>query len=263
MKDKTFIQEALTHISLAAAELPCEADQYADEEHRMLYSEIMFLMRLCHEYVEVADGRDAQCFGTYGLRIDPVKMTAEEIVEHISDYQLAKSQGLLLTDEEKEMWNQDPRTVAEMTEELKCRGTDCDAVHGVGHSQACEDEHHALTFGPLSDSDFAPVSDYVDTSKGYRKNGGKPQLSMILEARVSLIGCARVLEFGAVKYARGDWRKGLDMNETMDSLLRHVAAYMSGEYLDPESGLPHIDHIHCNALFLGEHTNRETGDGRL
>lgn len=99
--------------------------------------------------------------------------------------------------------------------------------------------------------------------KGHRLNAGKPMLSMILGARKALIGIARVLEFGAIKYARDDWKKGLDPLETMDSLLRHASAYCDGEYLDPESGLPHVDHIACNALFISHHTNRDTGDGML
>ena len=89
-------------------------------------------------------------------------------------------------------------------------------------------------------------------SKGTRYNEGKTQLSMILEARNALNGCAKVLEFGKAKYDRGNWRNGLNHTETCDSLLRHLSAYLSGEDLDPESELPHVDHVLCNALFLAE-----------
>ena len=89
-------------------------------------------------------------------------------------------------------------------------------------------------------------------SKGTRYNDGKEQLSMILEARNALYGCAKVLEFGKAKYDRGNWRNGLNHTETCDSLLRHLSAYLSGEDLDPESELPHVDHVLCNALFLAE-----------
>lgn len=88
--------------------------------------------------------------------------------------------------------------------------------------------------------------------QGLRYNDGKPELSFILEARHALTGLARVLEHGAKKYSRGNWRKGLPHTEIMDSMLRHIAAYMSGEDIDPESELPHADHILCNALFLSE-----------
>ncbi len=85
-----------------------------------------------------------------------------------------------------------------------------------------------------------------------RFNEGKPQYSLLdlqcLEPGV------RVLEFGAKKYARDNWKKGMDVTKILDSLLRHIAALRSGELTDPESGLSHIGHIQCNALFLGNVT---------
>lgn len=88
---------------------------------------------------------------------------------------------------------------------------------------------------------------------GDRKNTGKAPISMVLEAKHALIGVAQVLGFGAAKYARGNWRKGLKHTTTADSLVRHLSAYLAGEDLDPESGLPHVDHVLANALFLAEH----------
>lgn len=66
----------------------------------------------------------------------------------------------------------------------------------------------------------------------------------------SLEDMVRVLEFGAKKYDTDNWKKGLPTKEIVESMLRHIYAYLDGEDLDPESGLPHIGHIQCNALFL-------------
>ena len=66
----------------------------------------------------------------------------------------------------------------------------------------------------------------------------------------ALEGVSAVLAFGAKKYAADNWAKGLSWRETMGSLLRHVLALLRGEDTDPESKLPHVDHMLCNALFL-------------
>jgi hypothetical protein len=89
-----------------------------------------------------------------------------------------------------------------------------------------------------------------------RHNTGKSQLSLILEADVAIKGMCSVFEFGVKKYSRGNWKKGLPENEIIDSLLRHLMAYYDGEILDSESGLPHIDHVTCNAVFLATFGNR-------
>jgi len=89
--------------------------------------------------------------------------------------------------------------------------------------------------------------------KAMRFNEGKVQLSYMMDADVAMKGMCKVMTFGAEKYARGNWKNAMDIQEVMDSLLRHMMAYNNGEVLDPESGLPHIDHIMCNAVFLATH----------
>lgn len=67
--------------------------------------------------------------------------------------------------------------------------------------------------------------------------------------QLPLEDCIRVLEFGCKKYSAHNWKKGLKVTESLDSFTRHFRAYCSGEELDPESGLPHIGHMLCNAMF--------------
>lgn len=54
-----------------------------------------------------------------------------------------------------------------------------------------------------------------------------------------------------IKTGNNNWKGGLKVTEVIESMQRHINALMRGENNDPESGLPHIGHIQCNAMFLG------------
>ena len=85
-------------------------------------------------------------------------------------------------------------------------------------------------------------------SQGARYNNGKIRWSLLsIPALQELV---KVLEFGAKKYDSWNWSKGLSWTDTYDSLQRHLQAWMRGEDRDPETGLSHIAHVLCNAMFL-------------
>lgn len=88
--------------------------------------------------------------------------------------------------------------------------------------------------------------------RGSRFNTGKLRMDLI--DQLAMEGLAAVLTKGAVKYNAHNWRAGLPYTETVASMLRHVAKFMQGEDIDPETGLPHVDHIQCNAMFLSNMT---------
>ncbi len=67
-----------------------------------------------------------------------------------------------------------------------------------------------------------------------------------------LFGVGRVLTFGAKKYAAHNWRKGLQQSRLLGATLRHVLAYLGGEDLDQETGLPHLHHASCCLMFASE-----------
>jgi hypothetical protein len=85
------------------------------------------------------------------------------------------------------------------------------------------------------------------SSTGLRFNTGKPRWSLMHYK--SMEPMIRVLMFGAEKYDDHNWMKGLNPTEILECMQRHLAALMDGEKNDKESGLPHIGHIMCNAMF--------------
>lgn len=95
-------------------------------------------------------------------------------------------------------------------------------------------------------------------NKALRFNKGKPKWSLVHYK--SLEPLVRVLETGANKYSRNNWKLGLDRDEILDSLQRHLAALMDGEEFDEESELPHVGHIMANAMFLQYYSDIEKVD---
>lgn len=83
---------------------------------------------------------------------------------------------------------------------------------------------------------------------GARYNEGK--LRWGLMSWPALREVVRVLEFGAKKYAAWNWTKGLSWSDCFSSLQRHLLAWYEGEDRDPETGLSHMAHVACNAMFL-------------
>jgi hypothetical protein len=90
-----------------------------------------------------------------------------------------------------------------------------------------------------------------------RFNEGKVDLTLIDPTASE--GLARVLEFGANKYSRDNWRKGLPELNILASIARHYSELLKGNQTDTDSGLPHIDHIAANAMFLSYYQKMEIG----
>ena len=87
-----------------------------------------------------------------------------------------------------------------------------------------------------------------NAKQALRYNEGKLQWSMI--DFKSLEGMVRVLEMGAKKYSKDNWKLGMPVTQVCESLMRHLFAYMSGEDTDPESGESHMSHVLVNAMFV-------------
>lgn len=95
---------------------------------------------------------------------------------------------------------------------------------------------------------------------GLRYNKGKPKWGLVHWE--SLRPMVEVLQFGANKYAPGNWMKPMDKREILESLARHLFALLDGEEYDKESGIHHIGHIQCNALFYAYHNQKTINNGK-
>lgn len=95
------------------------------------------------------------------------------------------------------------------------------------------------------------MSDYKPKRNQEAKaDAGKLMLELIPPEAFEALG--RVLTYGAQKYGANKWQTIDDAKERYKgALLRHYVAFQrepSGK--DKESGLLHIEHVFCNAMFL-------------
>ena len=76
---------------------------------------------------------------------------------------------------------------------------------------------------------------------------------------------AEVMELGARKYGRYNWRsQHVDATTYYNAIFRHLAAWVEGEDIDPESGKSHLAHIRASAGILLDALKRgELIDDRL
>jgi len=87
----------------------------------------------------------------------------------------------------------------------------------------------------------------VEESGGMKADGNKAMMELFPMTVMESV--SKVLTFGAQKYEPNNWKK-VNPERYKGALLRHLAAIERGETIDPDSGLPHIDHVACNAVFL-------------
>lgn len=97
---------------------------------------------------------------------------------------------------------------------------------------------------------------------GRKFDGGKTRYELLPPE--FLEGTARVLTFGAKKYADRNWETGIAYSRAYGALQRHLWAWWHGEDLDDETGMSHLWHAACELAFLTafEARNRTDLDDR-
>lgn len=120
----------------------------------------------------------------------------------------------------------------------------------IGNQYYCHVEHYYADRDRMSTA-LGAIAKSASTPEAQKADNDKLPLDLLDPA--ALEGIAAVLAFGAKKYAPHNWRKGFKWSRLVAAMLRHTFAIMRGEYIDPESGLPHIDHVGCCWMFLSNH----------
>ena len=87
----------------------------------------------------------------------------------------------------------------------------------------------------------------VPSDKAVKFDAGKLPYHLVPWDAMDCI--VKVLQFGAAKYGERNWEQGGHWLRNFSALIRHVSAWVQGEDLDPESGLPHLAHAGCCILF--------------
>lgn len=98
-----------------------------------------------------------------------------------------------------------------------------------------------------------------EQDRGMKYDADKPRMDLLVSGCPNALeAIASVLTFGAKKYAAHSWQTVPNGDERyLAAQLRHITAVQKGEQLDPESGLHHLAHAACNALFILELTLRK------
>lgn len=87
-------------------------------------------------------------------------------------------------------------------------------------------------------------------TKEAKADAGKPRPTLVPVSLIEAVTAVR--EHGVKKYGDPDNWKKVDAERYRNAAYRHWLAYIKGEKLDPESGLPHLHHCACNLAFLIE-----------
>ena len=97
----------------------------------------------------------------------------------------------------------------------------------------------------------------VKTEPGAKYDHGKAAYDLIAPELLDSVG--EVLAYGAEKYGRRNWEKGMSWTRPFNAMMRHMWAWLRGERDDPESGLSHLGHAACCLMFLMAFEKREVG----
>lgn len=93
-----------------------------------------------------------------------------------------------------------------------------------------------------------------------KSDAGKNRLDLVFPILIEEVG--RVRTYGTQKYGDSEnWKTIANpIQRYTAAAMRHFEAFRKGEFIDPESGLPHLAHCACNLMFLLELSKASEGN---
>lgn len=190
----------------------------------------------------------AEC-GLYDICYYPI----EDWIGYVNRERAAAKMGYEIIEDEKKEIEPD-ECEQNRGEEENC--TDCihNKVCALWRAKECQD---AASFQTEGCDYFEPRQVCVAIGEQEAKaDSGKPRPSLVQPALIR--ADMGVREYGCQKYHKPDNWRNVEAQRYWDALLRHVlAAWENWRAVDPESGLPHLHHIICNAGFLAQYMEDE------
>lgn len=101
------------------------------------------------------------------------------------------------------------------------------------------------------------MSDRNKPGEGKKYDAGKTRHELLSDLAIEEL--AKVLTFGAKKYAADNWRSGMEWRRLIGAARRHIAEFSMGNDIDPDSGLSHLAHAMCCLMFLEEYSQTDKG----
>jgi len=108
----------------------------------------------------------------------------------------------------------------------------------------------------VATQDVAPLEIATSSGPFVKHDAGKVRYTLLPPWALRWV--AQVLTHGAKKYAADNWRKAFEPNfeagrdRYMDAAYRHMEAVRRGEWIDEDSGLPHLACAIASLMFVLE-----------
>jgi hypothetical protein len=105
-------------------------------------------------------------------------------------------------------------------------------------------------------SDFCDLTNVLFQLGEFQKTHSAVNLGTILQilGDDAIEESTHVFTYGAVKYKKFNWMKGMQWSVPLACAVRHTLAIINGEEVDAESGRKHLGHICCNVMMLIHYT---------